>query len=153
MSVEQGYDPRDFSLVAFGGAGPLHANALGKLIGSFPVIIPPSPGTLCAFGDATTVLRHEVGKTYICVLEHIDHHAILDAYDGLLDELKKIMQDEQGVPEERQVGLCFQCSHYLAYKMWITDLLLPASHLSGRFKIQRTSYQCSRECKAGRFAS
>ena len=63
VSVEQGYDPRDFSLVAFGGAGPLHANSLGKLLGAFPVIIPPSPGVLCAFGDAMTHLRHEVRKT------------------------------------------------------------------------------------------
>ena len=41
VSVEQGFDPRDFALVAFGGAGPLHANALGKLMNSWPVIIPP----------------------------------------------------------------------------------------------------------------
>ena len=54
VSVQQGFDPRDFALVAFGGAGPLHANALGRLIGSWPVIIPPSPGVLCAYGDATT---------------------------------------------------------------------------------------------------
>ncbi|NUT45160.1 MAG: hydantoinase/oxoprolinase family protein, partial [Thermoactinospora sp.] len=43
VSVQQGFDPRDFALVAFGGAGPLHANALGRLTGSWPVIIPPSP--------------------------------------------------------------------------------------------------------------
>src|SRR5690606_36055759 len=50
VSVQQGFDPRDFTLVAFGGAGPLHANALGRLTGSWPVIIPPSPGVLCAYG-------------------------------------------------------------------------------------------------------
>ena len=44
VSVEQGYDPRDFALVAFGGAGPLHVNALGMLMGCWPVIIPPGPG-------------------------------------------------------------------------------------------------------------
>ena len=65
VSVEQGYDPRDFALVAFGGAGPLHANALGALLGSWPVIIPPSPGVLCAYGDATTRLRNEAACTYI----------------------------------------------------------------------------------------
>ena len=54
VSVQQGFDPRDFALVAFGGAGPLHANALGKLTGAWPVIVPPSPGVLCALGDATT---------------------------------------------------------------------------------------------------
>jgi N-methylhydantoinase A len=54
VSVEQGYDPRDFALMAFGGAGPLHANAVGKLTNAWPVIIPPGPGVLCAYGDATT---------------------------------------------------------------------------------------------------
>lgn len=65
VSVQQGHDPRDFALVAFGGAGPLHANALGRLMGSWPVIIPPSPGVLCAYGDATTTLRNEAARTYI----------------------------------------------------------------------------------------
>src|SRR6201991_181256 len=65
VSVQQGYDPRDFALIAFGGAGPLHANALGKLTGAWPVIIPPSPGVLCAYGDATTSLREEAARTYI----------------------------------------------------------------------------------------
>ena len=65
VSVQQGFDPRDFALVAFGGAGPLHANALGRLMGSWPVIIPPSPGVLSAYGDATTSLRDEAARTYI----------------------------------------------------------------------------------------
>ena len=103
VSVEQGYDPRDFSLVAFGGAGPLHANSLGKLIGSFPVIIPPSPGVLCALGDATTLLRHEVGKTYIRAVGEIEKEKILEEYNSLLQELKTIMADEQGVAEDRQL--------------------------------------------------
>ncbi len=65
VSTQQGFDPRDFSLVAFGGAGPLHANALGKLTGAWPVIIPPSPGVLCAYGDATTSLRDESARTLV----------------------------------------------------------------------------------------
>ncbi|OOF90187.1 hypothetical protein ASPCADRAFT_135380 [Aspergillus carbonarius ITEM 5010] len=64
VSVEQGYDPRDFALVAFGGAGPLHANAVGKLLGAWPVIVPPSPGILCAQGDLTTKLSHEQSVTF-----------------------------------------------------------------------------------------
>ena len=65
VSVQQGYDPRDFALVAFGGAGPLHANALGRLTGAWPVIIPPSPGVLCALGDATTSARDECARTVL----------------------------------------------------------------------------------------
>ena len=44
VSVQRGHDPRDFALVAYGGAGPLHANAVAKLMGSFPVLVPPAPG-------------------------------------------------------------------------------------------------------------
>ncbi|HVG66011.1 MAG TPA: hydantoinase/oxoprolinase family protein, partial [Actinomycetota bacterium] len=63
--ARHGVDPREFALVAFGGAGPLHANALGRLLGSWPVIIPPSPGVLCAYGDATTRVRNESARTFI----------------------------------------------------------------------------------------
>lgn len=65
VSVEQGYDPRDYALIAFGGAGPLHANALSRLLGSWPAIIPPGPGVLCALGDATTSVRDERARTYV----------------------------------------------------------------------------------------
>lgn len=65
VSVEQGHDPRDFALIAFGGAGPMHANALGKLVQSWPVVVPPGPGVLCAYGDATTRLRDEASRSFI----------------------------------------------------------------------------------------
>ncbi|TQV82672.1 hydantoinase/oxoprolinase family protein [Exilibacterium tricleocarpae] len=65
VSVEQGFDPRDFALVGFGGAGPLHANALGLLSGAWPVIIPPGPGVLCAYGDANTRVQDEASQTFV----------------------------------------------------------------------------------------
>ena len=77
VSVEQGYDPRDFSLVAFGGAGPLHANAMGILTGSWPVIIPPGPGVLCAYGDATTKVQDEATRTYVKMAEDINKDQLL----------------------------------------------------------------------------
>ncbi len=64
VSVAQGYDPRDFALMPFGGAGPLHGNAMGKLMGSWPVLVPPSPGVLCAYGDATTRLRVDAQRSF-----------------------------------------------------------------------------------------
>lgn len=63
ISVQQGYDPRDFALMGFGGAGPLHANAVGRLMGSWPVVSPVSPGVLCALGDATTTMRAETARS------------------------------------------------------------------------------------------
>lgn len=103
VSIEQGFDPRDFSLVAFGGAGPLHANALGKLLHAFPVIIPPSPGVLCAWGDATTILRHEVSTTFIRILANTTKEEVLDAYEDLTAKASQVMREEQGVPKDKQV--------------------------------------------------
>ena len=63
ISVQQGYDPRDFALMGFGGAGPLHVNAVARLMGSWPAVSPVSPGVLCALGDATTRMRTETARS------------------------------------------------------------------------------------------
>ena len=76
VSVQQGYDPRDFALMAFGGAGPLHGNAMAKLMGSWPVIIPPSPGVLCAYGDATTRLRVDAQRSFNKLVTQTDDTAV-----------------------------------------------------------------------------
>ena len=88
VSVEQGYDPRDFAFVAFGGAGPLHANALGILTEAWPVIIPPGPGVLCAYGDATTQVQDEAARTYLMMANDLSD-------DQLLVDLRKL-QDRAG---------------------------------------------------------
>jgi N-methylhydantoinase A len=85
VSVEQGYDPREFALVGFGGAGPLHANALGILTNAWPVIVPPGPGVLCAYGDATTQVQDEATRTYITMAEDLTAEQLL----ADLDELRK----------------------------------------------------------------
>lgn len=84
VSTQQGFDPRDFALVAFGGAGPLHANALGKLTGAWPVIIPPSPGVLCAYGDATTSLRDESARTLVRRFSELND----DQVSGVMEDLE-----------------------------------------------------------------
>ncbi len=97
VSVEQGYDPRGFALVAFGGAGPLHANALGALLGCWPVIIPPSPGVLCAYGDATTRLRNEAACTYIRRFSATTGSDVAEAL-GRLGESAGAVLDAEGLP-------------------------------------------------------
>ena len=63
ISVQQGYDPREFALMGFGGAGPLHVNAVARLMGSYPAVSPVAPGVLCALGDATTRMRTEAARS------------------------------------------------------------------------------------------
>lgn len=98
ISVQQGYDPRDFALMGFGGAGPLHVNAVARLMGSYPAVSPMSPGVLCALGDATTRTRTETARSFSRLARDTDEaqlHAILDematqtrgelASDGIAD--------------------------------------------------------------------
>ncbi len=101
VSIEQGYDPREFALIAFGGAGPLHANALGRLLGCWTVIVPPSPGVLCAYGEATTRLRNEAARTFIRRFSDTRNAAVL-AMLRELAELAAATLDADGVPRSEQ---------------------------------------------------
>ncbi|MGP1254884.1 MAG: hydantoinase/oxoprolinase family protein [Kiloniellales bacterium] len=101
VSVEQGHDPRDFALVAFGGAGPLHANALGRLTGSWPVIIPPAPGVLCAYGDATTRPRNEASQTLVRRFDATDDASVLEILERLTAEAAKALEEE-GIARAQQ---------------------------------------------------
>lgn len=101
VSVEQGYDPRDFALVAFGGAGPLHANALGQLLGAWPVIVPPSPGILCAQGDVTTKLRHEKTASFIQAVPQASSSEVRDQLNHLERSCREAMDGACGDASSR----------------------------------------------------
>lgn len=103
VSVEQGHDPRDFALIAFGGAGPLHANALGRLMNSWPVIIPPGPGVLCAYGDATTRIRDEASRTFIRRFSESSSDEVINILQELADAAAKSL-DAENVPRKEQTG-------------------------------------------------
>ncbi len=83
ISVQQGYDPREFALMGFGGAGPLHAGAVGRLMGSYPVIIPNSPGVLCALGDASTRMRAEAARSFSKRRSNTTDAEIREAFEAL----------------------------------------------------------------------
>lgn len=69
ISVECGYDPRDFDLMAFGGAGPLHAARLGQMLEVRRVIIPPTPGIMCATGLLMTDLKSSFWRSQLVAME------------------------------------------------------------------------------------
>jgi N-methylhydantoinase A len=82
ISVQRGYDPRDFVLVAFGGAGPLHANALARELGIPTVLIPPSPGIASALGMLMTDLTHEFVATRRQLLAGLDPAALVALFSA-----------------------------------------------------------------------
>lgn len=94
VSVEQGHDPRNYALIAFGGAGPLHANALSRLLGSWPAIIPPGPGVLCALGDATTAVRDERARTYVKKFSDTNAKQLAKILDELARDAARSLQRE-----------------------------------------------------------
>ena len=85
ISVQQGYDPRHFALMGFGGAGPLHVNAVARLMGSWPAVSPVSPGVLCALGDATTRMRTEAARSFSRRFADTDEAEVR----GVLDEMAR----------------------------------------------------------------
>jgi N-methylhydantoinase A len=95
VSVQRGYDPRSFALVAFGGAGPMHANAVAKLMGSYPVLVPPAPGLLCATGDLVADFREEFARTLIRTLDRLDLGEVLDLFAELGREATAWMDREK----------------------------------------------------------
>lgn len=98
ISVQQGYDPRHFALMGFGGAGPLHVNAVARLMGSWPAISPVSPGVLCALGDATTRMRTETARS----LSRLASQTKADELIAMLDEMAAQTRAElrsDGVPD------------------------------------------------------
>ncbi|WP_037502901.1 hydantoinase/oxoprolinase family protein [Sphingomonas jaspsi] len=101
VSVQQGYDPRDFALMAFGGAGPLHGNAMGILMGSWPVIIPPSPGVLCAYGDATTRLRVDAQRSFNKLVPQTSDAEVQAVIDEIIGQVTAELEAE-GVPGAEQ---------------------------------------------------
>jgi len=101
VSVEKGYDPRDFALIGFGGAGPLHANALGKLTSSWPVIIPPGPGVLCAYGDVSTNIQDESSMSFIRRFSHTNKKEVVKIFEDLAKKASKTL-DAEGVSKSKR---------------------------------------------------
>ncbi len=98
ISVEQGEDPRDFTLVAFGGAGPMHAAEVAQHIGMRRVLVPPRPGLLCALGQLHADVRGDFSLTRILPVDA----SSLPALNASLQEL--LRQGEQWLQAEGEAG-------------------------------------------------
>jgi N-methylhydantoinase A len=102
VSVQRGYDPRDFVLAAFGGAGPLHAAALASELGIVEVICPPIPGAFSALGLVATDLKRDYVQTLFITAETADP-AALEAAFLALENKGFAMLDHAGIaPEHRR---------------------------------------------------
>jgi N-methylhydantoinase A len=102
VSVQRGYDPRDFVLIAFGGAGPVHANRLAAEIDSASVLIPPSPGTTSALGLLVTDLKHDYSATLVQRADRLDPAVLAKTHRSLLAEGEAALHREGVAPSARR---------------------------------------------------
>jgi len=101
VSVERGHDPRDFTLVPFGGAGPLHGCALAELLGMRRILVPPSPGVLCAQGLLAADLKSDFTISIAEALAAADPKRIRSAFTSL-EEAARIWFEQEAVSAEDQ---------------------------------------------------
>ena len=116
VSIQRGYDPRDFALVAFGGAGPVHANRLAAQMDIPSVVIPTSPGVFSAVGLLATDLKHDYSTTMVQPVDRIDLDALEAGYRSMQAAGRAVLERE-GIPEEsmefrRQVDMRYTGQSY-----------------------------------------
>jgi N-methylhydantoinase A len=103
VSVERGHDPRDFALVPFGGAGPLHGGALARLLGMKTQLVPPSPGVLSALGLLVSNLKSEFARTCLQKPGKADVAQIGGVFTELQNEAEAWFAHERVGGSERMV--------------------------------------------------
>lgn len=102
VSVQRGYDPREFTLAAFGGAGPLHAAALASELSVNEVICPPIPGAFSALGLVGTDLKRDYARTFYKTTDHIEPKDLQDAFAELARRGEEMLQRAGVEPERRK---------------------------------------------------
>jgi N-methylhydantoinase A len=95
ITVQRGLDPREFGIVAFGGAGPLHANAMAELLGCYPVLVPTNPGVLCALGFLEADFRNEFVQTYIRSTKGLDAAEIWSRFGELEAKAQEWLKEQE----------------------------------------------------------
>ena len=138
ISVERGHDPADFTLVAFGGAGGLHATHLAERLGIRHTIVPPRPGLLSAYGMLAADITREVSRTVLITTASANAHESIENVFAELEQAAIAAMAEEGVPED-----------HLSLRQWVDaryerqsfELRVPAEDWDTRFhELHETRY-------------
>ena len=103
ITVQRGLDPREFGIVAFGGAGPLHANALAELLGCYPVLVPPNPGVLSALGFLEADFKNEFVQTFIRSTKGLDPAAVWSRFAELAAKAQVWLDEQEVAPADASI--------------------------------------------------
>lgn len=95
ISVERGLDPREFALLAFGGAGGMHACSLAEELGMETVLVPRAGGVLSALGLAISDLRHDYVNPYLVSLENVDEEEFEKKFENMESSASEDLEDPE----------------------------------------------------------
>jgi len=112
VSVERGYDPRRFTLVAFGGAGPMHACSLAEGLEIDEIIVPPNPGMFSALGLLTADLFHDLSRALITRVERADAGEVEGLFEEMEAEGKEVLSSEGISPGEMRLQRQMDLRYY-----------------------------------------
>jgi N-methylhydantoinase A len=102
ISVQRGLDPRDFTLIPFGGAGPLHGLRLAEELGMRSVLVPPAPGNVSAMGMLAADIRHDLVRTRVGTLDRQDPAQLARDLAEMVEAGERLLAAEGVVPQEVQ---------------------------------------------------
>jgi N-methylhydantoinase A len=105
VTIERGHDPRGFALVAFGGAGPMHAAGLADRLGIDTVVVPAASGVCSALGMLAADERHDASRTHRVRLSSADAETLDDQYATLTERALAAASDAAGAEIERRADL------------------------------------------------
>ncbi len=102
ITVGRGIDPRDFTLVAFGGAGPMHAVELARELDIKQILVPRFPGTFSAWGMLQSNIRHDFSITHYAVSDEVNAGQLVELFQGMLDSGTKTLAEEGVAPNRME---------------------------------------------------
>jgi N-methylhydantoinase A len=123
ITIRRGIDPRDYSLVAFGGAGPMHAVALAEELDISEVIVPWAPGTFSAWGMLQSDIRHDMARTFYAPLAATTPDAIEAVFSELEEQGREVLRAEE-VPDERMSFVCTADMRYVGQEYFV-NMVVP----------------------------
>ncbi len=115
VTIKRGYDPREFPLVAAGGAGPIHSCLICNELEIPLQIVPRSSSVLCAFGMLLSELKHDFLRTFVARLDTLDWTRLAAILDEMKHEGEQILADERIAAPHRRYGVQFDCRYSKQY--------------------------------------
>ena len=134
ISLERGYDPREFTLVPFGGAGPMHACELAAELGIPRVLVPGHPGILSALGVAIADVVKDYSRTVMLRGEDLDKARLEEEFHGM-EQLARAELVEEGLPADSMVARRFLDVRYVGQSF---ELTVDCPSLTGRGDLTRS---------------